>query len=65
VSGIEDNRPVETIRGGSLQPGTYSLLLRVTLQNTAGTFTESELAEASARIMTALKEKAGAQIRTS
>lgn len=65
VSGIEGIRPVETFRGGSLQPGTYSLLLRITLQNTAGTFTEAELAEACAKIIAALQERASAQIRAS
>ncbi len=56
-------RPVEIFRGGSLPAGRFSLLLRVTLQSQSHTLTEAELADFSARIMRALEEKLGAQIR--
>ncbi|MSO20166.1 MAG: phenylalanine--tRNA ligase subunit beta [Acidobacteria bacterium] len=64
ITGVESIRAVETFRGGSLPAGNYSLLLRVTLQSAQGTFTEAELADASAKIVAALEARTGARIRS-
>jgi phenylalanyl-tRNA synthetase beta chain len=56
-------RPVEVFRGGPIPPGHYSLLLRLTLQSNETTLNEADLAERSARIMTALERQLGATIR--
>jgi len=58
-------RPLEIFRGGSIESGHYSLLLRVTLQSTEATLTEAELTHWSARIIQALKGTLGATIRMS
>ncbi|HWP83865.1 MAG TPA: phenylalanine--tRNA ligase subunit beta, partial [Terriglobia bacterium] len=58
-------QPVEIFRGGAIEPGHYSLLLRVTLQRMDRTLTEAELSECSRRIIQALQETLGATIRRS
>ncbi|MBI4441774.1 MAG: phenylalanine--tRNA ligase subunit beta [Acidobacteria bacterium] len=55
--------PVEIFRGGPVPHGSYSLLLRVTLQSHQTTLTEEQLAAYSARIVDSLQRQLGAQIR--
>jgi phenylalanyl-tRNA synthetase beta subunit len=58
-------QPVEIFRGGQVEPGHYSLLLRVTLQSEQATLTEADLTERSAHIIQALETRVGARIRKS
>src|SRR5262249_45099729 len=58
--------PVEIFRGGgsaAVPAGKYSLLFRVTLQSAQRTLAEAELTDYSSRIMRALEQNLGAQIR--
>ncbi len=65
ITGVESICAVETFQDESLRAKkSYSLLLRVTLQSAQGTFTEAELADASAKIVAALESRTGARIRS-
>ena len=63
---IPELRRIEAIdlfRGGKVTTAKYSLLVRVTFQSAEATFTEAQLADFSARIVSALAEKLGASLR--
>jgi phenylalanyl-tRNA synthetase beta chain len=63
--GLEEVRnfhPVDRFRGGSIPPGHYSLLLRVTFQSPSHTLTSEEVGALSQRLLTAL-EGLGARLR--
>jgi phenylalanyl-tRNA synthetase beta chain len=53
--------PVEIFRGGSVESGTYSILLRAKFQSLDRTLREDEVAEWSATIVGALTELGGTQ----
>ncbi len=53
--------PVEIFRGGSMTPGTYSLLLRARFQSNDRTLREDEVAEWSAEIVKTLEGLGGKQ----
>jgi phenylalanyl-tRNA synthetase beta chain len=53
--------PVEIFRGGSVASGKYSILLRARFQSLDRTLREDEVADWSARIVTALTELGGVQ----
>jgi phenylalanyl-tRNA synthetase beta chain len=55
VEEIRSLRPVDLFRGGSIPPGHYSLLLRVTFQSRVHTMTSEEISVASQRVMAALE----------
>jgi phenylalanyl-tRNA synthetase beta chain len=52
---IQDFRPVDLFRGGSIPAGHYSLLLRVTFQSRVRTLTGEEISAASQGVMAALE----------
>ena len=54
---------IDLFRGGQIPAGKYSLLVRVTFQSDEATFTEVQLTEFSARIVSALTLKLGASLR--
>jgi len=54
-------RPAEIFRGGSVPAGSYSVLLRVTLQSDEGTLRDDQITSASTKIVTALQELGGTQ----
>jgi phenylalanyl-tRNA synthetase beta chain len=54
---------VDLFRGGQIPRGKYSLLVRVTLQSDAATFTDAQLSDISARIVAALQSQLGASLR--
>jgi phenylalanyl-tRNA synthetase beta chain len=60
---IQDFRPVDLFRGGSIPAGHYSLLLRVTFQSRVRTLTSEEISGASQRVMAAL-EPLGVSLRS-
>jgi phenylalanyl-tRNA synthetase beta chain len=62
---IESVQAMDLYRGKNLPPGTFSLMIRVTLQSREGTLTESQIAEISAKLLEPLKYTWGAQLRAS
>ena len=55
----------DLFRGKNVPAGTYSLMVRVVFQSREATLTDAQIAEFSARIVAALKEKLDAQLRAS
>jgi len=51
--------PVEIFRGGSIRPGTYSMLLRASFQSNERTLREDEVAQWSAEIIRVLEALGG------
>ena len=56
-------RALDLYRGENLPPGTFSLMIRVTLQSHEGTLTEPRIAEISTKLVAVLKTTWGAQLR--
>jgi phenylalanyl-tRNA synthetase beta chain len=56
---------VDLFRGKNVPAGKYSLLVRVTFQSQQATLTDAQLADFSARIVTALEKSLGATLRAS
>jgi len=56
-------RPVDRFRGGTIPPGQYSLLLRVTFQSQSHTLTSDEVGGLSQKLLNALQEL-GANLRS-
>jgi phenylalanyl-tRNA synthetase beta chain len=61
VSELQDFRPVEIFRGGSIAAGKYSVLLRARFQSSQHTLRDDEIAAWSAKIVAALTTLGGAQ----
>ncbi len=61
VPELRDFRPVEIFRGGSIEAGKYSILLRATFQSSARTLREDEVVQWSGKIVAALQEFGGVQ----
>jgi len=59
---IRSIRPADLFKGGSIRPGYYSLLLRVTFQSRARTLTSEEISAASQGVKAAL-EPLGVSLR--
>jgi phenylalanyl-tRNA synthetase beta chain len=57
--------PVDIFRGKQLQPGTFSMLVRVTLQSFTGTLTESQTSSVCEKILSALAQQLHAALRSS
>jgi phenylalanyl-tRNA synthetase beta chain len=62
---LETVEAADLFRGGQIPAGKFSLMIRVKFQSAAATFTDAQLNEFSARIVTALQEKLGAILRAS
>jgi phenylalanyl-tRNA synthetase beta chain len=61
ISELRDFAPVEIFRGGAVLAGKYSILLRVKFQSFERTLREDEVAEWSAKIVSALQGLGGTQ----
>ena len=61
VSELQDFRPVEIFRGGSIAAGKYSVLLRARFQSSQRTLRDDEIAAWSAKIVAALTTLGGMQ----
>jgi phenylalanyl-tRNA synthetase beta chain len=61
IAELRDFGPVEIFRGGAIEPGKYSILLRVTFQSTERTLREDEVAQWSGKIVVALRGMGGTQ----
>ena len=62
---LETIEAADLFRGGQIPAGKFSLMIRVKFQSAEATFTDAQLNEFSARIITALQEKLGAGLRAS
>jgi len=58
---LREFKPVEIFRGGSIQAGKYSILLRVRLQSDEGTLRDEQIAQWSSQIIGALQGLGGVQ----
>ena len=58
---LRDFRPVEIFRGGSIEAGKYSILLRARFQSVDRTLREDDIAQWSAKIVAALQGLGGVQ----
>jgi phenylalanyl-tRNA synthetase beta chain len=61
ISELREFRPVEIFRGGSIEAGKYSILLRAKLQSDVGTLRDEQIAVWSEKIVGALKSIGGVQ----
>jgi phenylalanyl-tRNA synthetase beta chain len=61
ISELRDFRPVEIFRGGAIEAGKYSILLRVKLQSDEGTLRDEQIAQWSEKIVAALRGLGGVQ----
>ncbi len=61
ISELREFRPVEIFRGGAIEAGKYSILLRVRLQSDEGTLRDEQIAQWSEKIVVALKKIGGVQ----
>ena len=61
IAALQEVRPVEIFRGGSIPEGKYSILLRVRFQSKERTLREDEVAQWSGQIVGALRALGGAQ----
>jgi phenylalanyl-tRNA synthetase beta chain len=62
---LETIEAADLFRGGQIPAGKFSLMIRVKFQSAEATFTDAQLNEFWARIVTALQEKVGATLRAS
>ena len=63
IAELQQIEAADLFRGGQIPKGKYSLLVRVTFQSTESTFTDAQLTDFSARIISALEKKLGAMLR--
>jgi phenylalanyl-tRNA synthetase beta chain len=55
---------VDVFRGRNIPPGKFSLLVRVTFQSQEATLTEAQLNDFPSRIISTLRQKLGAELRS-
>jgi phenylalanyl-tRNA synthetase beta chain len=65
IAELQTIQPADLFRGGQIPAGKYSLMIRVKFQSAQGTLTDAQLAEFTSRIVTALEQKLGANLRAS
>jgi phenylalanyl-tRNA synthetase beta chain len=65
VAEITSIEATDLFRGKNVPDGKYSLLVRVTFQSREATLTDARIADVSAKIVTTLEKKLGAQLRAS
>ncbi len=58
---MREFQPVEIFRGGSVEPGKYSILLRARLQSDEGTLRDEQVSVWSQKIVDALRKLGGVQ----
>jgi phenylalanyl-tRNA synthetase beta chain len=61
IAELREFKPIEIFRGGSLETGKYSILLRARLQSGGATLRDEEIAAWSAAIVGALQKLGGVQ----
>jgi phenylalanyl-tRNA synthetase beta chain len=65
ISEIVSMEATDVFRGKNVPAGKYSLLVRVTFQRRDATLTDAQITDFSARIVSVLEAKLGAQLRAS
>jgi phenylalanyl-tRNA synthetase beta chain len=65
IAELQTIEPADLFRGGQIPAGKYSLMIRAKFQSAQGTLTDAQLAEFTSRIVTALEQKLGANLRAS
>ena len=65
ITEITSIEATDLFRGKNVPTGKYSLLVRVTLQSKAATLTDAQIADVSGKIVAALEQGLGAQLRAS
>ena len=65
IAELQTIEAADLFRGGQIPAGKYSLMIRVKFQSAQGTLTDSQLAEFTSGIVTALEQKLGATLRAS
>jgi phenylalanyl-tRNA synthetase beta chain len=58
---LREFKPVEIFRGGAIESGHYSILLRVRLQSDEGTLRDEQIAGWSSQVVAALQALGGVQ----
>jgi phenylalanyl-tRNA synthetase beta chain len=61
IAELRDFRPIEIFRGGSIESGKYSILLRARFQSSEHTLRDDEIAQWSGQMIAALKNLGGVQ----
>jgi phenylalanyl-tRNA synthetase beta chain len=61
LKALREFNPVEIFRGGSINAGKYSILLRARLQSDDATLRDEQIAEWSSQIVAALQGLGGMQ----
>jgi len=61
IAELRDFRPIEIFRGGSIDAGKFSILLRARFQSSEHTLRDDEIAQWSRQIVAALKNLGGVQ----
>jgi phenylalanyl-tRNA synthetase beta chain len=61
IAELREFKPAEIFRGGSIEPGKYSILLRARLQSDEGTLRDEQIADWSDKIVGALQGLGGIQ----
>jgi len=65
ILGIASIEATDLFRGKNVPVGKYSLLVRVTFQSREATLTDTQISESSGKIVAALQNNLGAQLRAS
>ena len=65
IAEVVSVQALDLYRGKNIPPGTFSLMIRVTLQSREGTLTDAEIVEISSRVLRPLQYTWGAQLRSS
>jgi phenylalanyl-tRNA synthetase beta chain len=65
ISEVNSIEATDLFRGKNVPAGKYSLLVRVTFQSREATLTDTQTADFSGRIVSALEKQLGAQLRAS
>jgi phenylalanyl-tRNA synthetase beta chain len=63
ISEIISVQAADLFRGKNVPPGKYSLMIRVTFQSRAATLTDAQLSDCSEKIVGALRQQLGAELR--
>ncbi len=64
IAEIASVEATDLFRGKNVPPGKYSLLVRVTFQSREATLTDAQITDYSGKIIAALENNLGAQLRT-
>jgi phenylalanyl-tRNA synthetase beta chain len=61
IAELRGFEPIEVFRGGTIEAGKYSILLRARLQSAEATLRDEQIAQWAEKIVKALRELGGVQ----